>query len=186
MQLTRVATVAAALVLAACGPDVIEAGGPGSDDRISDVEVGTATTEPEPVAAYNPGDCLTWDPGARGAFWLTAEYFPEMLDLDVSRFPTMDTLRRCLGPGRVTAVPIPHDCQDGFLGAYWRRPEAYLDPIVRGGISSFAQLGPERVQNGLMRLADDLGSGRWAARHGALRDQDSLDLGYRLVIAERA
>jgi hypothetical protein len=64
VQLTRVATVAAALVLAACGPDVIEAGGPGSDDRISDVEVGTATTEPEPVAAYNPGDCLTWDPGA--------------------------------------------------------------------------------------------------------------------------
>jgi hypothetical protein len=129
---------------------------------------------------------LTWDPDVRGAFWLTAEYFPEMLDLDVPRFPTMDTLRRCLGPGRVTAVPIPHDCQDGFLGAYWRRPEAYLDPIVRGGISSFAQLGAERLQDGLMRLADDLGSGRWAARHGALRERDSLDLGYRLVVAEPA
>ncbi len=129
---------------------------------------------------------LTWDPDARGAFWLTSEYFPEMLDLDVPRFPTMATLRRSLGATGVTPVPIPHDCRDGFLGAYWRRPEAYLDPLVRGAISSFAHLGPERLQAGLARLADDLGSGRWEAQHGALRNRESLDLGYRLVIAERA
>jgi SAM-dependent methyltransferase len=128
---------------------------------------------------------LTWDPAARGAFWLTSEYFPEMLDLDLPRFPTLDTLGRCLGALRVTPVPIPRDCRDGFLGAYWRRPEAYLDPAVRGGISSFTQLGTERVRDGLARLAEDLGSGRWEARHGHLRDRESLDLGYRLVTAER-
>ena len=35
-------------------------------------------------------------------------------------------------------VPIPHDCVDGLLGAYWRRPEAYLNAEIRSGISSFA------------------------------------------------
>jgi hypothetical protein len=129
---------------------------------------------------------FTWDPDARGAFWLTTEYFPEMLDLDEPRFRTLDALRRLLGPIRVTPVAIPHDCQDGFLGAYWRRPEAYLDPLVRSAISSFAQIGAAHLREGLARLADDLESGRWGARHGALRDQESLDIGYRLVTAERA
>jgi SAM-dependent methyltransferase len=128
---------------------------------------------------------LTWDPAFGGGYWLTAEYFPEMLDLDRPRFPTMATLHRWLGPVRVTPVPVPHDCRDGFLGAFWRRPEAYLDPAVRGGISSFAQIRPERVERGLRRLAEDLRSGRWEAAHGALRRRESLDLGYRLVVAER-
>jgi SAM-dependent methyltransferase len=128
---------------------------------------------------------LTWDPDSRGAFWLTAEYFPEMLDLDVPRFPALDALGQALGPIRVAPVPIPHDCQDGFLGAYWRRPEAYLDPTVRRQISSFAQLGAERTRDGLARLREDLRSGRWETRHRALRDRESLDLGYRLIVAER-
>jgi hypothetical protein len=82
-------------------------------------------------------------------------------------------------------VPIPHDCQDGFLGAFWRRPAAYLDPAVRAAISAFWQLDPEHVRRGAARLADDLRSGRWEARHGALRERESLDLGYRLVVAEQ-
>jgi hypothetical protein len=52
-------------------------------------------------------------------------------------------------------------------------------------MSGFAQIAPERLRAGLARLADDLRSGRWQARHGALRDRESLDLGYRLVTAER-
>ena len=70
--------------------------------------------------------------------------------------------------------------------AFWRRPEAYLDSAVRGAISSFALVDPDHVRRGLARLADDLRSGRWEARHGALRECESLDLGYRLVVAERA
>ena len=54
-----------------------------------------------------------------------------------------------------------------------------------GAISAFAQLDPERVQQAVARLADDLRSGHWAARHSALREQESLDLGDRLIIAER-
>jgi hypothetical protein len=96
----------------------------------------------------------------------------------------MDALRRALGPIRITSMPIPHDCQDGFLGAFWQRPEAYLDPAVRDGISAFAQIGSDQVQRGVARLAHDLRSGRWEAQHGSLRERESLDLGYRLVVAD--
>jgi SAM-dependent methyltransferase len=129
---------------------------------------------------------LTWDPASRGEFWLTAEYFPAILDLDLPRFPSMGALERSLGPVRAIPLPIPHDCQDGFLGAFWRRPEAYLDPAVRGAMSGFTLLDPEVVRRGVARLGEDLRAGRWAARHGALRERESLDLGYRLVVAERA
>jgi SAM-dependent methyltransferase len=127
---------------------------------------------------------LTWDPASWGGFWLTVEYFPEILDLP--RFRSMAALERSLGPIRVVPVPIPHDCSDGFLGAFWRRPEAYLDPAVRRAMSGFAQLDPAIVARGIARLRDDLRSGRWQARHGALQARESLDLGYRLVVAERA
>jgi SAM-dependent methyltransferase len=128
---------------------------------------------------------LTWDPASRGEFWLTTEYFPAILDLDLPRFPSMSVLERSLGAIRAIPVPIPHDCEDGFLGAFWRRPEAYLDPAVRGAISGFTLLEPDVVRRGIARLAHDLGSGGWETRHGALRERESLDLGYRLVVAER-
>jgi hypothetical protein len=51
-------------------------------------------------------------------------------------------------------------------------------------MSGFSQLPSGRVDAGLARLADDLRSGRWEERFGSLREHDSADLGYRLVIAE--
>lgn len=125
---------------------------------------------------------LTWDPAARDAFWLTADYLPEIVTLDAARFPTIQTLCRHFPRSLVHAVPIPHDCCDGFLGAFWRRPAAYLDPTVRAGMSGFAQLPAGAADRGLARLADDLRSGRWHARYGALCDRAAADLGYRLVI----
>ena len=75
-------------------------------------------------------------------------------------------------------------CGDGFLGAFWRRPAAYLDPDVRRGISGFTQLPSGALDEGLARLAADLDDGRWDARFGHLRTQHNVDLGYRLLIAE--
>jgi hypothetical protein len=51
---------------------------------------------------------------------------------------------------------VPHDCADGFLHAYWRRPEAHLDPTLE--------------------------SGEWAHRNAALLELDALDAGYRLLV----
>ena len=77
---------------------------------------------------------------------------------------------------------MPHDCTDGFFGAYWRRPEAYLDPDVRGSISGLARLGEHGVRPAIERLAVDLSSGVWDRRYGHLHALEEIDLGYRLVI----
>jgi hypothetical protein len=79
-------------------------------------------------------------------------------------------------------VPVAHDCVDGFGLAFWRRPEAYLDPAVRVGISFFHQLDSGHVRRAMERLADDLASGAWAERNGELLELDELDLGLRLVV----
>ena len=126
---------------------------------------------------------LTWDPACGDAFWLITRYIPEILDLDVPRFPSMAELSRYLGQIEARPLPIPHDCRDGFLGAFWRRPEAYLDPNVRRAISGFVQLPPEVVNAGLAHLAEDLRSGQWDTQFGWVREQTSLDLGYRLIVA---
>src|SRR6266851_3875064 len=68
--------------------------------------------------------------------------------------------------GGAPAPDLPHDCVDGFLGAYWRRPEAYLDAAVRGAISTFTKLAD--VEPGLARLRRDLEDGTWRRRNAAL------------------
>ena len=78
---------------------------------------------------------------------------------------------------------MPHDCTDGFLGAYWRRPEAYLDPAVRAAISGLALVDSTRLRPGLERLAHDLRTGAWRRRNAAILEAGELDLGYRLVVA---
>ncbi len=127
---------------------------------------------------------LTWVPDAR-PFWLTEDYFPEILANDREIFPSADALtemlERCIGPVQMTPVPVPRDCTDGILSSYWRRPEAYLDPAVRSGMSAFARIDAEA---GLTKLRDDLASGRWTARNGDLMNVDSVDWGYRIAVCE--
>jgi SAM-dependent methyltransferase len=123
---------------------------------------------------------LTYDPAFRG-FWLADDYFPALTALDEAKMPPLDRYREALGQVRIEAVPIPHDCTDGFLCAYWRRPAAYLDPKVRAAMSSFHLIGD--CSEGLARLEADLTSGAWAKRHSGLLELEELDLGYRLVVA---
>jgi SAM-dependent methyltransferase len=118
------------------------------------------------------------------AFWLVTDYFPEILDLRSERAaPSLAALTEHLDVRRVETVPVPSDCTDGFGGCYWNRPEAYLDPVVRAGMSSFAQLDRAVEARGVERLRSALESGAWDARHGALRTKREHDLGYRIVIA---
>lgn len=127
---------------------------------------------------------LTWVPDV-AKFWLTEDYFPEILAHDRTIFPgaapLAAMLERAVGPAHMTPIPIPHDCVDGLLCAYWRRPESYLSVEVRGAMSSFARIDPEP---GLARLRADLSSGRWAARNEHLLRLEELDLGYRLFRCE--
>ena len=124
---------------------------------------------------------LSWDQKTTGRFWLVRDYLPEVAAYD-SRSPTTRRLLELLGGGEVTPVPVPHDCADGFLAAWWRRPEAYLDPEVRAGISSLSLL-EGRLDLGLRRLARDLSSGRWHERYAHLLELEELDAGYRLIVS---
>lgn len=124
---------------------------------------------------------LTWDPASPG-FWLTEDYFPEILPADRATFPSMEDFTYALGGAQVLPVPVPADCTDGFLGAYWRRPAAYLDAGVRGAVSALARI-PDTAP-ALARLAADLADGSWQRRWGNHLPADELDIGYRLVIAE--
>jgi SAM-dependent methyltransferase len=121
---------------------------------------------------------LTWDPSSDG-FWLLRDYFPQFLEADRKRFPPPERLVSVLRDARVITASIPHDCLDGFLGAYWRRPEAYLSAETRGGISSFASC---RDLSPLQRLEEDLASGEWQRRNARLLDETELDIGYRLLV----
>jgi SAM-dependent methyltransferase len=119
---------------------------------------------------------LTWEP-PHTPFWLMRDYLPHFLEYDRKTFPPWfrddpDTLA-------VTPVPVPHDCTDGFLCAYWRRPEAYLDAGIRNAISTFSRVGG--FESGLDRLRSDLNDGTWHRRYGHLLEKTELDLGYRLV-----
>ena len=120
---------------------------------------------------------LTFDPSHRGS-WLT-DYIPELVALDDVQMPRMTDYEKWLGRVEISAVPVPHDCTDGFLYAYWRRPAAYLDPRIRTGMSSFWVI--DNVEDALARLASDLDTGAWAERYSDLLSLDACDVGYRLV-----
>lgn len=122
---------------------------------------------------------LTYDPAFRD-FWLL-DYLPELATLDEGQMPPISAYADWLGPVAITPVPIPHDCTDGFLAAYWRRPAAYLDPRIRAAMSSFHALGD--VSEALARLQGDLESGAWTERYGALATLEARDCGYRLVVS---
>ena len=123
---------------------------------------------------------LAWDPDFADRFWLVRDYLPESVAFDRARMPAIADISAWMGGAMVTPVAVPHDCEDGFFCAYWRRPEAYLDPVVRAGISNLAQLGVP-VDRAVSALRADLESGAWHERHADLLTLDELDLGYRLV-----
>jgi SAM-dependent methyltransferase len=128
---------------------------------------------------------FTYDHSYATQFWLFRDYLPKLARLDCMRFPTIG--EQCIAMGdevRVEPVPIPHDCEDGFLAAYWRRPKAYLDEQARSGMSVFRLPGAERLLDGLELLADDLQTGRWEDRNHDILEREDLDLGYRLLVAE--
>jgi SAM-dependent methyltransferase len=121
---------------------------------------------------------LTFDPAARP--WLT-DYVPALAALDEARMPPLEVYAQALGQVRITPLAIPHDCTDGFLYAYWRRPEAYLDARIRSGSSSFRALADTGA--GLERLRADLESGEWDRRYGGLRGLETYEAGYRLIVS---
>lgn len=128
------------------------------------------------------------NPAEAECFWLTREYLPGFVELIPERYRQEGAweleLRGVFGTVTLVPVPIPHDCQDGFYGAFWRRPEAYLQRQVRDGISVFARLSSEAVRRGIEALRIDVDSGEWRQRHADLLELPALHLGYYVAIAD--
>ncbi|NOX39172.1 MAG: class I SAM-dependent methyltransferase [Alphaproteobacteria bacterium] len=125
---------------------------------------------------------FTFDPLATD-FWLS-DYLPELGTLDQKQMLSIADFETVLGPVDRINVPIPHDCIDGLLCAYWCRPAAYLEPDVRRSMSSFSKIS--NVTEGLQRLEDDIQTGEWARKYSRFLDQDSYDFGYHLVVTRDA
>lgn len=53
-------------------------------------------------------------------------------------------------------------------------------------MSGVAALPSDVVRPAVRKLAEDLSSGKWQRGHHDLLDRDSLDVGYRLVVATSA
>ena len=116
---------------------------------------------------------FTFDPDFFETAWIW-DYVPIEAD-----GPSLELRAEALG-AEVRPVPVPHDCRDGFFHAFWRRPRAYLDPVVRANISIFAKVDADE---GIERLRADLDSGEWERKHGHVLALDELDCGYRLLVA---
>lgn len=125
--------------------------------------------------ARGPVVLLTCDPDLVRDFWLY-EYAPAVLDTEAGRYPSIATISEALG-GEVTVepVPIPADCTDGFNEAYYARPERLLDPGARQANSAWSFVDAAVHEQYAETLRQALESGAWDRRHGALRQQGTLN-----------
>ena len=113
------------------------------------------------------------------------DHLREGLALERPRFPAIDEVVAALGGRtRVEQIATPGDCVDGFFEAFWRRPEALLDPAVRGAQSMWALLPAGVEQRIVARLSGALESGAWDAEHGHLRAQQAFPGALRLVVSQ--
>lgn len=124
---------------------------------------------------------LTFDSDVFDDYWLM-EYGPELAAPDRDRMPSPAWILETLGgSGSIEAVPIPLDCTDGFVEAYYGRPEAYLDPRVRAAQSVWRFVSDDVVDRVVARLASALDAGAWDARHGHLRTTPLFAGSLRLI-----
>lgn len=127
---------------------------------------------------------VSWDREVTCAFWLCRDYLPE-IQAHVAGQSAVEDLGTVLDVHDVAPLLVPRDCVDGFLGADWARPQAYLDRSARGSMSGLALLDQDVVDAAMARLARDVADGTWHARNAELAGLDAYDAGFRLVTAGR-
>lgn len=130
-----------------------------------------------------PVAIMTFTTDTLRGFWLI-DYVPSVIVGEGPRMPAPERVAELLG-GDVTIepVPIPNDCVDGFVEAYYARPEAFLDPAVRAAQSVWGFADPDEIERGMAALRDDLESGAWDARYGELRRRTQYIGSLRLIVA---
>ena len=149
----------------------------------------SAVAEMMRICPDGPVIWFTCDPREVDHPWL-ADYFPAIWEEVFRVFPPLSDVCRLLtahGARHIEVLPwlVPHDLQDCFMAAGWRKPEMYLDAGVRACMSAFRLADPEQTQSGLSRLRQDVTTGKWQSEHRELLCQTAVDWGYRFLKATR-
>ena len=121
-------------------------------------------------------------------FWL-ADYFPNFISDTLNTFPSADKIARIFSritQKEVEIIPflLPPDLKDLFAAAGWCKPEIYLNPEVRNGISTFSKMSEKNLEAGISKLTTELDNGVWQQKYGYLLQQDRFDAGY-LILATK-
>jgi hypothetical protein len=126
---------------------------------------------------------MTFDRDALDAYWL-AKYAPELIAAEHRRYPPIEKILSGLG-GRtkVTTIPVPIDCVDGFTEAFYARPERFLDPAVRRSQSAWGFVANEDQERFVKDLSGDLESGVWEQKYGEWRKLPHFEGSMRLIVA---
>lgn len=106
---------------------------------------------------------FTSAPEQTRGMWLR-HYFPTLIERAAMQMPAIASIDAALLTAGFGAIAheryeVRPDLQDLFLYSGKHRPERYLDPQVRAGISSFATAAPDEVDAGLRRLEGDIATG---------------------------
>jgi ubiquinone/menaquinone biosynthesis C-methylase UbiE len=126
---------------------------------------------------------LTFDSDELDRFWL-ARYAPEMIAAERGRYPAIRTIAETLGGLiGVKTVPIPIDCADGFMEAFYARPERLLDPVVRRSQSAWTFISEDDQQRSVQKLSDDLRTGRWDEQFGEWRSRPFFKGSLRMIVS---
>ena len=118
-------------------------------------------------------------------FWL-ADYFPYFIQDTLATFPSTQQIAQLISQitqkkTAITPFLLPADLKDLFAASGWCRPEIYLNPKVRQGISTFAKMPIDDLKKGLERLEMELNDGTWIQKYGHLLQQENYDAGYRII-----
>jgi len=125
---------------------------------------------------------LTIDPEVVAQLWIIKDDAPETALTHVASLPSIKDLAAAFPEARVRTVLVPRRCTDGFMAAFWGRPEAYLDPEIRRATSPWHQITKSTADRAIHRLSMDLADGTWDGRYGHLRSAPTHDVGLGLVI----
>lgn len=107
---------------------------------------------------------FTSTPEQMEAYWLN-HYFPSMMAAAVRQMPSFEKLRAAMEASgfKISATEkyfVSNELQDLFLQSGKHRPELYLRPEIRKGISTFADLAnATEVEAGLQKLKQDIETG---------------------------
>ncbi len=130
---------------------------------------------------------LTATPEQMKHYWLF-HYFPILMEDAAKRMSSFSRVEKAYLDAGFTNIKqepffVTESLTDWFLHAGKYRPQMYLDPMVRAGISSFhVSANAEETAKGLAQLESDIASGKI----NDIINQYESDIGeYLFVVGEK-